>query len=232
MHLKRLRVENFRGLEKIDVEFDTLISVIIGPNAIGKTTVLEAIRLAKGLLAARTQNKANQVLISLGAMSPHMPQRLLGTALTNRPNLPLVVKCSYEISEAELANLRTIAPQLGVTLAQQSAGITFGSPAQAVTFLNSPFGHQALQAANKALTDEIARVETSKRLELNLTINFQTNQVSGEFRVQQLLFGALDQALPPSQSLFSYFPADRALPAGEQAVGLGHGRHGRSARIL
>jgi hypothetical protein len=198
MHLKRLRVENFRALEKIDVEFDTLVSVIIGPNAIGKTTVLEAIRLAKGLLAPRTQSEPNQVLISLGAMSPHMPQRLLSTALTNRPNLPLIVKCSYQISEAELANLRTISPQLGVNLAQQSAGITFGAPAQVVAFLNSPMGQQALQHANKTLDAEIVRVEASKRLELNLTINFQTNQISGEFPVRQLLFAALDQALAPS----------------------------------
>ncbi len=76
MHLKRLRVENFRALEKIDVEFDARVSVIIGPNAIGKTTVLEAIRLAKGILSPRTQNETNQVLQALGAMSPHMPQRI------------------------------------------------------------------------------------------------------------------------------------------------------------
>jgi predicted ATP-binding protein involved in virulence len=90
MHLKRLRVENFRALEKIDVEFDARVSVIIGPNAIGKTTVLEAIRLAKGILSPRTQNETNQVLQALGAMSPHMPQRIFPTALTNKPNLPLV----------------------------------------------------------------------------------------------------------------------------------------------
>ncbi|MDE2463579.1 MAG: AAA family ATPase, partial [Alphaproteobacteria bacterium] len=46
MHLKRLRVTNFRALDDIDVTLDTRVSVIIGPNAVGKTTVLEAIRLA------------------------------------------------------------------------------------------------------------------------------------------------------------------------------------------
>ena len=84
MHLKRLRVENFRALDNINVEFDARISVIIGPNAIGKTTILEAIRIAKGLLAPRTQNETNQMLLSLGATSPHLPQRLLNEALTNR----------------------------------------------------------------------------------------------------------------------------------------------------
>jgi predicted ATPase len=39
VQLKRLDVENFRALEKIEIEFDTRVSVLIGPNAIGKTTV-------------------------------------------------------------------------------------------------------------------------------------------------------------------------------------------------
>jgi hypothetical protein len=47
MHLHKLRIANFRAIENIDAEFDSLVSVIIGPNAIGKTTILEAIRLAK-----------------------------------------------------------------------------------------------------------------------------------------------------------------------------------------
>ena len=223
MHLKRLRIENFRALEKIDVDFEVQVGVIIGPNAIGKTTVLEAIRLAKGLLAPRIQNESTQVLISLGAMSPHMPQRLLSAALTNRPNLPLVVKCTYQICDAEMATLKAIAPQIGVSLAQQSAGLTFTAPAQSVAFLNSPMGRQALQGANNMLADELARIETSRRLELNLTIDFRTTQISGEFPIQQLMFAALDQTLPPGRSLFSYFPADRALPAGEQPVQLGIG---------
>lgn len=221
MQLKRLYVENFRALEKIDVEFDTPVSVIIGPNAIGKTTILEAIRVAKALLAPRTQNESTQVLISLGAISPHMPQRMLSTALTNRSNLPLVVKCSYGISEEELSTLKAVLPRLGVNLAQQNAGLAFAPPAQTVAYLSSPFGQQALEAANKAVGAEIARVEASKRLELNLTINFQTGQISGEFPIQQQMLSALDQGLAPSRSLFSYFPADRALPAGEQPVQLG-----------
>ncbi len=51
MHLHTLRISNFRALENIEVQFDTLVSVIIGPNAIGKTTILEAIRFAKAVLA-------------------------------------------------------------------------------------------------------------------------------------------------------------------------------------
>jgi AAA15 family ATPase/GTPase len=66
MHLSRLRIQNFRSIENIDVEFDGLINVIVGPNAIGKTTVLESIRLTKALLPPRTQGEAIQTMISLG----------------------------------------------------------------------------------------------------------------------------------------------------------------------
>jgi hypothetical protein len=39
VHLRRLRINNSRALEDIDVSFDSRVSVIFGPNAIGKTIV-------------------------------------------------------------------------------------------------------------------------------------------------------------------------------------------------
>lgn len=221
MHLKRLRVDNFRALEKIDVEFEDRVSVIIGPNAIGKTTVLDAIRLAKGILAPRTQNEPAQILQALGAASPHMPQRLFPTALTTRPNLPLAVKCTYELAEEEFTKLRPMLPQLATDVAQQSAGLVFASPGQVVSFLSSPQGMRAVEEAKKTLEPEVARIETSRRLELNLTIDFRSGGISGEYPMQQLMFSALERSMSPYASLFSYFPADRALPSGEQPVQLG-----------
>ncbi|GAB5411804.1 MAG: DNA replication/repair protein RecF [Chlamydiales bacterium] len=41
--LKRLRLKNFRNFEKLEVQFDPKINLIVGPNAIGKTSLLEAI---------------------------------------------------------------------------------------------------------------------------------------------------------------------------------------------
>jgi recombinational DNA repair ATPase RecF len=57
MHLKSLHIKNFRALEEIDIDFERPVSVIVGPNAIGKTTLLEAVRLVKALAAPRTQNE-------------------------------------------------------------------------------------------------------------------------------------------------------------------------------
>jgi predicted ATP-dependent endonuclease of OLD family len=45
MKLSKLQITNFRGLSAIEIAFDGIVSVIVGPNAIGKTSILEAIRL-------------------------------------------------------------------------------------------------------------------------------------------------------------------------------------------
>ena len=66
MHINNVVIKNFRGLEDIQFEWVPKINVIVGPNAIGKTTVLQATRLPKALLAARSQNEAQQNLMALG----------------------------------------------------------------------------------------------------------------------------------------------------------------------
>ncbi len=65
MHIRTLKIKNFRALEDVHVEFDRRVNVIVGPNAVGKTTVLEAIRLLKALLVPRTQQESTQTLNSL-----------------------------------------------------------------------------------------------------------------------------------------------------------------------
>ena len=221
MHLKRLRVENFKALEKIDVEFDSLVSVIIGPNAIGKTTVLEAIRLAKAILAPRTQHETNQTLNGMGGTSPHMPQKIFATAFTNKPTIPLSIKCLYSVNQDEIDKLKELVPQISANVAQQNAGLSLNNPTQIMAFLSSPMGKQHLEAASRQLTTEMSGLETRRTLSLNLTIDFTSGQISGEFPIEQLLFAALEQSLDPRKSLFSYFPADRAMPIGEQPVQLG-----------
>lgn len=222
MHLKKLIVENFRSLEKIDVDFDSPVSVIIGPNAVGKTTILEAIRMAKAVLAPRTQNETNQTLISLGFTSPHMPQRSFPRALTSRSlSNPLSIKCKYAIETHELEKIKLMAPKMAATIAQQNAGLAFAAAHQVMAYLSSQQGSAAMQLASQQLQTEIARVSSEETLELNLTIDFSSGQMRGEFPVQQIFFATLDQALDPSKTLFSYFPADRAMPVGEQPVQLG-----------
>jgi AAA15 family ATPase/GTPase len=71
MRLKRLAVENFRGLQSVTLKADAPINVLVGPNAIGKSTLLTAIRLAKTILAPRISNEGNHTLVEIGVLSPN-----------------------------------------------------------------------------------------------------------------------------------------------------------------
>jgi AAA15 family ATPase/GTPase len=221
MHLRRLRISNFRSIEDIDVEFDALVNVIIGPNAIGKTTVLEAIRVAKAILAARTPNEATQTLNSLGVTSPHMPQRIFPNALTTDARKPTIIKLSFNLERDELDRLRDLLAQLAGPYAQQSAGMNFANPAQAAAFFSSEEGQAALRAAQVHLNQGLQQIEAVKQLELNLKIDYASNSIAGENLIAQTFFAGLEQSLRPDRALFSYFPADRAMPSGEQPVQLG-----------
>ena len=50
MYMTRIRIRNFRGLEDIEFSPGTGVNLLTGPNAVGKTSILEAIRLTKHFL--------------------------------------------------------------------------------------------------------------------------------------------------------------------------------------
>ena len=43
MRLKRVEIENFRLIERLELDLHPRMNVLIGANAAGKTTVLEAV---------------------------------------------------------------------------------------------------------------------------------------------------------------------------------------------
>ena len=75
MRFTNIKIKNFRSLVNIEVDLTPRCNVIVGPNAIGKTTFLEAIRLVKALASPRTNNEANQVMYALGISNAQNPLR-------------------------------------------------------------------------------------------------------------------------------------------------------------
>lgn len=57
MRLNKIKIENFRGIASLEVELDRDITVLIGENNSGKTTVLEALRF--GLETIRSDKTCN-----------------------------------------------------------------------------------------------------------------------------------------------------------------------------
>jgi len=154
VYLKNLVVKNFRALEDIHCEFGPRINVIVGPNAIGKTTVLQAIRLAKGLLAPRAQQEAQQTLISLGAASPHFPQRLFPAALARDSKLALDIQTTFVLTDTEVQTVSENTQQITRAVLQAQLGQSFASPTSLIQYLGSPEGQTAL---NRTLSEPIQK---------------------------------------------------------------------------
>jgi DNA repair exonuclease SbcCD ATPase subunit len=68
MKLLRLRVANFAGVREADVEFGCGLNVLYGPNDLGKSTLVEAIRLA--LLLPHGSTSCDQYVAWTGARAP------------------------------------------------------------------------------------------------------------------------------------------------------------------
>ncbi len=62
MRIDNLRVKNFRGYENFEIDFDPNLTVLVGDNGAGKTTILDALAVAAGTYLAKFDN-AKQVAI-------------------------------------------------------------------------------------------------------------------------------------------------------------------------
>ena len=221
MHLGSLTIKNFRSLKELRMEFKSGANLIVGPNAVGKTTVLEAIRLAKAVLAPRTAQESTQVFLSLGAMSQQLPQMFNFAAIAKDSSQPVEITCNYKLSEAEVSILpevfgelsrATVAAQQGIPLDRGGLGL--------VQFISSPMGQQALRGAEQYVQQNMGRVAGERLCKLSLVID-TTRGIAGQDYFSQILFSVLESRLSPFKTRFSYFPADRALPQGEVAIQLG-----------
>ena len=153
MNLTHLTVSNFRGLQKMAIEFAKTANVVVGPNAVGKTTVLEAIRLAKAMLAPRVPDEAQQALITLGAVSPHIPQRINFEALWGVAGQPINIVCIFELTPTEIGTLDNLASEIATSIVRASMGFNpQASPLPLVQFLSSPQGAAALADARTLVT--------------------------------------------------------------------------------
>ena len=223
MWLKTVTIKNFRSIENLPITFDRRANVIVGPNAIGKTTLLEAIRLTKATLAPRTQNEMQQTFMSLGAISPHNPMRFNFGALARDVSRPIEIEAAFELTPKEVQSLDSLVPQIETAIVRSGLGpsaIAQG-PLALVQYLSSQQGIQALSAARQQINSELPAIKASARIVLHLTIDSMTSTIRGSRQLDQLIFATIEAQIPAHQAIFSYFPADRALPAGEVNIQIG-----------
>jgi len=203
------------------MEFSGGASLIVGPNAVGKTTVLEAIRLAKAILAPRTGQEARQVLMQLSATSPQLPQMFNFGAIAKDPKKPTEITCKFRLTRLEISTLESVSEDVSRAIAAAQAGISLESgPFALVQFLSSPHGQQILNSLRPLTDAYVEGLRKNPECTLALIIDPAAGMRGGDL-YSQTLFAALESKLSPSRTRFTYFPADRALPLGEVPIQLG-----------
>lgn len=225
MKLKKLKIENLRGLSEVKLEFDQPTNVIVGPNAIGKTTILEAVRLVKALLMPRYFQEGQQVLVSLGAMSqhPHMSNYLDFSSLARDETVPIRISISIELNDEELNYLLSAKQQLSVEILRGQMGRSEDQNQLALTqFLSSEEGKKRLGKTTLDIERDLLNIAKPCVLPIQLTIDPKSgNIVQGQNQFNQTMITLLERRQPPHKALFSYFPADRAFPTGETNIQIG-----------
>jgi predicted ATPase len=205
------------------MKFRSGVNLIVGPNAVGKTTVLEAIRLPKAVLAPRTHQETQQVLSSLGAVSQQLPQNFNFDAIAGDIRLPVEITTTYSLSDQEVGSLPAMFDDLcrRIVAAQQGISLLTTGPLALIQFLSSPNGQIALQKIGPWVKDQTERTAKTQACTLGLTIDPTRGGMLGRDSFAQVLFSAIEGRMSPSKTQFSYFPADRAMPSGEVPVQLG-----------
>lgn len=221
MYIKHVEIRNFRAVENVGIDLSQHINVIVGPNGVGKTTILQAIRVIKALVAPRTQQEVQQVLISLNAASPHFPQRVFLNSLARDVSKPVEIRCAFVLADAEVQLLQLQAPAVIQSLVSSQMGQNFQNPALLIQFMQSPQGQAALATAKQQVSARLGQLQSDPEVIIGIKLNPMSGEMIALDPISGTLISFLDQSLPPSLSYFSYFPADRALPLGEVNLQLG-----------
>jgi predicted ATP-dependent endonuclease of OLD family len=56
MKLNHITVENFRAISQLELPLEPQLTLLVGNNAVGKTTILDAIAVGLGAVLARLPN--------------------------------------------------------------------------------------------------------------------------------------------------------------------------------
>ncbi len=221
--LRRVVVKNFRKLVDIDFSISQNLSVIVGPNAVGKSSVFEAIRLAKAILFPRVHDELRNVMVALGATSVHFAQGNFQydiSALAGDLALPVSIALTIEFSADEISALQDAIPQVTKNLIAAQLGRQPNEPTlDLVAYMSTPVGQEAERAAKNVVEEAVKVIVSSGRVDVRVDID--PIKIASSPAIYNMIIGYIEQRLSPDKTIFSYFPADRSLPVGEMVIQVG-----------
>jgi predicted ATPase len=223
MEINKVKIKNFKRLQDIEFEIKNKVSVIVGPNAVGKSTIFEAIRLAKAILFPRMGDELRNVLISLGATSAHFYQSTLQydiTALARNPNLPTSIKLEVTFTQDEISKLKTSKAEIAKNLATTLLGKSLDDQMLDMrVYFSTPQGAEAMRQSIIEVDNKLETLSPANPIELSVELT--SNHIQTSDTVTNLCASFLERVLPADKALMIYFPADRSMPAGEISIQVG-----------
>lgn len=223
MKIKRVEIKNFRKISDISLDISQNLAVIVGPNASGKSTIFEAVRLAKAILFPRMQDELRNVLVNLGATSAHFYNGQLNydiSTLANTPTESIFIALTIQLSTDELAKI----DQARTTVARNLVAAQLGRSPDDPTFdlrayFATALGQQAERSALEAVNTAFDRIKDGSPFKTIVEITHARINVSDT--IINLFVALLENSLQPDKAILSYFPADRSMPSGEVALQIG-----------
>lgn len=227
MKIASISANNFRALKSVKIAKAHKLNVIVGPNAIGKSTLLDVIRLPKTVLAPRFSNEGQQTLSSIGALGPN--NQVIGSrgvdiaGLANDPSQEISLAVELEFDDVDIAKLKSSAGPLAMMLIQAELGAASDGPLAFAQFLSTANGQKRMTEMMTTVGTRLNELSPGYRASLNLRMDPQQGFFRGSDGFANAMVTMLERRLPNHKALFSLFPADRALPQGDQAIQVGSG---------
>ena len=102
MYFERTEIQNFKGVEKMKLEFSSGVNLLIGNNGVGKTTVLEALALSMQNYFNRMNGITKK---SFKKNDVHFTSNLVGDASHHRVySNPTVIKSKINLDSMEYSS--------------------------------------------------------------------------------------------------------------------------------
>lgn len=230
MRITRLKISNFRGLSNIDFDLTQDTSVIVGPNAIGKSTIFEAIRLLKVILLPSYMNEAQEVLSEMRAWSP-MNNSIIVDGIIGDKTKDLLIQADLTLSAAEVSIIESQISTLANLHIRNTQGIPQNIDDLGLTqFLSSTQGQELFKKSKNEVLQQVELLKKNPKISIALSMEIAGGQIRGLNLSDQEMATVLIRALPQTHTYISYFPADRALPIGEVPLQIGTGDMAEHAR--
>lgn len=117
MYLKKISLENFKCFEKLDMDFHKNLTVVIGINGAGKTSLLEAVAIAVSTMFAPMDGPKG---IGIDKTQAHLKAYVIGSASDIQPQYPVKVSATAMIDGREVHWQRCLNTAKGQTTIKEA----------------------------------------------------------------------------------------------------------------